>query len=207
MSTLYLIRHGEITARSEQHRFIGQLDLPLSEHGRQQMRGFACHPTLQTVEKVLTSPLIRCRESAAILTAHLGCSAAEVVPDLAEINLGEWEGLTVAEVKDRFPGEYAARGNDLAGFRPVGGESFADVLRRSWPVFERAAGCGVDRVALVSHAGVNRVLLCRILGMPLNNLFRLQQDYACCNIIHCDGARYRLECLNLRPECCSSHTG
>jgi broad specificity phosphatase PhoE len=95
--------------------------------------------------KVLTSPLVRCRESAAILAAHLKWRAAEMFPDLAEI--------------------------DLACFQPSNGESFADLLHLSWPIFEHAAGCGANRVAVVTHAGVNRVLLCWILGIPLDSLF------------------------------------
>ncbi len=73
MSTLYLIRHGDIAMPFGQHRFIGQLDLALSAQGREQMRMLACHPALQGIERMLTSPLLRCRESATILSAALGC--------------------------------------------------------------------------------------------------------------------------------------
>ncbi len=200
MSTIYLIRHGEIAGRSKEHRFIGRLDLPLSDLGRKQIHRLAGHPCLQAVDKVLSSPLLRCTESAAILTAHLKCPAAEMSADLAEIDLGEWEGLTVAEVKNRFPGQYEARGNDLAGFRPDNGESFSDLLCRCWPVFEQAARCGSEHVAIVAHAGVNRVLLCKILGIPLGDLFCLKQDYGFCNIIHFDGEGCRVE-RNILPAC------
>ncbi len=199
MSTIYLLRHGDIAMPFGQHRFVGQLDLALSAQGREQMRMLACHPALQGIERMLTSPLLRCRESAAILSARLGCGAAEVVPGFAEIALGEWEGLTPVEVNNRFPGEYAARGNDLTGFRPVKGESFADVQHRAWPPFEQAAHCGVERLAIVAHAGINRLLLCTILGMPLANLFRLKQDYGCCNIILSNGTEYWVQSLNIGP--------
>ncbi len=199
MSTVYLIRHGEIVGRSKKHRFIGRLDVPLSDIGRDQIHRLAGHPCLQAVDKILTSPLLRCTESAAILTANLKCRDAEVIPELAEINLGAWEGLTVAEVSKRFPGEYSARGKDLPGYRPDNGESFSDLLCRCWPVFQQATHCGIKHIAIVAHAGVNRVLLCKILGMPLNNLFELKQDYGCCNSILCDRSGYRIEYLNFRP--------
>ena len=199
MSTIYLLRHGDIAMHSGPHRFIGQLDLALSAQGREQMHMLASYPALQGIERILTSPLLRCRESATILSAGLGCGAAEVVPAFAEIDLGAWEGLTPAEVNIRFPGEYAARGNDLAGFRPAKGESFADVRHRTWPPFEQAAHCGVERLAIVAHAGINRVLLCTILGMPLANLFRLKQDYGCCNIVLCNGTEYCVQGINIVP--------
>lgn len=200
MNTIYLIRHGEIVGRSKDHRFIGRMDLPLSDLGREQMRRLAGHPVLQGVDKVLTSPLLRCTESATILTAHLKCTATEVIPDLAEIDLGEWEGLTVDEVKNRFPGQYEARGGNLADFRPENGESFADLQSRCWPILERAAACACKDVAIVAHAGVNRVLLCKILDIPLGDLFRLQQEFGCCNIINRDGARYHVTYHNFLPE-------
>jgi len=183
MSTLYLIRHGAIAADSAHHRFIGRLDIPLAPLGREQMQRLAAQPRLQSIGQVLSSPLGRCRESADILTAAIGCGPARIVADLAEIDLGLWEGLSKSEVETRFPGQFAARGKDLAGFRPEGGESFADLQQRCWPVLEQAADCTIEHVALVTHAGVIRVLLCRILGMPLARMFSLQQDYGCCNIL------------------------
>ena len=196
MSTIYLIRHGEICTNSGEHRFIGRLDLPLSERGHAQIHRLASYPALQGIDRILTSPLLRCRESAAILSTSLGCESAEVVPEFSEIDLGEWDGMTVSEVTSRFPDAYVARGNDLAGFRPAGGESFDDLLQRSWPAFAQIAHCGVERVAIVAHAGINRVLLCKILGIPLANLFRLRQDYGCCNILHNNGSHFLVDCIN-----------
>jgi broad specificity phosphatase PhoE len=197
MSTLYLIRHGDITRDPADHRFIGRLDIPLSSLGRQQMEKLAAHPRLQSIGQVLSSPLCRCRESADILSAAIACGPAQITADLAEIDLGLWEGLSKSEVETRFPGQYAARGADLAGFRPEGGESFADLQQRCWPVLEQAAGCTIEHVALVTHAGVNRVLLCRILGMPLARMFSLVQDYGCCNILHFRGKDAFVQGMNL----------
>ncbi len=200
MSTLYLIRHGAIATGSAQHRFIGRLDIPLAPLGRQQIQKLAAQPRLQSIGRVLSSPLSRCRESADILTAAIGCGPARIVADLAEIDLGLWEGLSTREVEARFPGQYAARGEDLAAFRPEGGESFADLQQRSWPVLEQAADCAIEHIALVTHAGVNRVLLCRILGMPLTRMFSLQQDYGCCNILQFNEKGYVLQGLNIHPD-------
>ena len=195
MSEVYLIRHGEIT-QSAPRRFVGRTDLPLTDAGREQMAAVARFLTGRGVARLLCSPLARCVESAGIVGAVLGL-VPETAADLREISLGTWEGLTVDEVRERFPGRYEARGRNLAGFRPPGGESFADVQRRAWPAFELAVTDMDEPLAIVAHGGVNRVLLCRILGMPLENLFRLEQHYACVNVLHAGGDEFRVAAMNL----------
>ncbi len=198
MSEIYLIRHGEIT-QSAPRRFVGQTDLPLTDRGRGQMADVAEFLDGKGVARLVCSPLSRCVESATIVGAALGL-APEVVPDLREIGLGAWEGLTVEEVRERFPGRFEARGRNLAGFRPPGGESFADLQRRVWPVFETATVDLAAPLAIVAHGGANRVLLCRILGMPLKNLFRLGQDYGCINILHAGSDEYRVAVMNFHTD-------
>lgn len=102
------------------------------------------------------------------------------------------------EVRERFPGGYEARGLDIVNYRPPGGESFADLSDRIWPAFASIAdSCASETrpVVVVAHAGVNRVLLCRLLGMPLANLFRLKQGYGCCNVVHAVKGGYRVEVI------------
>ena len=193
MSEIYLIRHGEIT-QSSPRRFVGQSDLLLTDRGREQMRQVAKYLAGRGVARLLCSPLSRCVESAGIVGSALGLGP-EVVLALREIGLGVWEGLTVEEVRERFPGDYEARGRDFAGFRPAGGESFADVQRRAWAAFEGVSEFNSPQ-AIVAHGGVNRALLCRILGMPLENLFRLGQDYACVNVVRTGQDGFCLEVMN-----------
>ena len=198
MQTVYLIRHGEIP-QSKPRRFIGQSDLPLTEIGREQIARTAHSLAARSVGRIVTSPLKRCLESGHIIGNRLRLPDIEAVSDLQEISLGAWEGLTVEQVCSDFPEEYTARGSDIAGFRPSGGESFSDLLNRVWPAFDSIVTDADSPIAIVAHAGVNRVLLCRILGMPLANLFRLDQNYGCINVIHREGTAYRVACLNLQP--------
>lgn len=197
MTTLYLIRHGEIT-QSNPRLFVGQRDLPLTDRGRKQASLVGDFLVSKSVDKVICSPLLRCLESARILCERLD-SFPRILPDLREIALGAWEGLSVDEVRDRFPGCYEARGMNLAGFRPQGGESFVDLLRRAWPAFESIVYGPDEKVAIVAHSGVNRVLLCRILDIPLGNLHRLEQNCGCLNSILHDEYGYRVESINSCP--------
>ncbi|KAB2891453.1 MAG: histidine phosphatase family protein [Desulfobulbaceae bacterium] len=197
MKTIYLLRHGEIATHSPR-RFIGQTELALTDRGREQMRWIAGCLKVTDIDRLVTSPLGRCRESAGILGEILGPSP-EIEPALREIAMGAWEEMTVDEVKRRFPGSYEARGRDIAIFRPPAGESFTDLSDRVWPAFLRILAGEAKSIVIIGHAGVNRVLLCRILGMPLPLLFRLRQDYACVNIIRWRDGDFKLELLNGSP--------
>lgn len=191
---IYLLRHGQI-ATSPERRFVGQRDLPLTEHGRAQARWWAGELAGQRWVAVVASDLGRCREFAA-LAAPDHDSTPE--PALREICLGQWEGLTRAEVEERLPGQWEARGRDIAGYRPPGGESFAELQARAMPVLRRLAKLAGD-VLVVAHSGVNRALVCGLLGLPLAMVLRLGQDYACLNLIAAgDGG---LELVRLNQPC------
>lgn len=194
MKTVYLIRHGEIP-RYSPRRFIGRSDLALTDHGREQIRALPEKLPAGKIGAIYCSPLLRCRESAEILCSCIG-GVPEIIEDLAEIHLGDWEGLTVAEVQKRYPGSYEERGRELSNFRPPGGESFGDLLARTKRGFKKILEGNAACVAVVAHAGVNRVLLCDILGMPIENMFRLEQEFACINTLHFEQGLFRLAGMN-----------
>ena len=108
----------------------------------------------------------------------------QVRESLRELNLGEWEGLSFRTIQQQFPGEMEARWNDLANYRIPGGESLEDLAERIIPVFQQIIGDNLGReVCVVGHAGVNRVFLAKLLGMPMDRVFRLDQEYACLNLV------------------------
>ena len=132
MRTIYLIRHGKPEFPDERKYCIGRTDLPLSEEGRTQIRALGETFAGRRIEKIYTSPLKRCRESAAILQEVIDRSIPiEVVDGLAEIDMGEWDGHSFDEIREQFPAEYVARGADMYDFRPPQGESFADCAGRA----------------------------------------------------------------------------
>lgn len=195
MKTIYLVRHGEINS-GKPRKYIGRTDLPLTLYGRAQMRtlGFLLS-RCSAFDQITCSPLCRCQESSEILNASLKINS-NTEPDLAEINLGDWEGLTVQEVRTKFPGEFEARGEDLSGFVVRKGESFQNLLDRVWPAFNDIIDSTETASVVVAHAGVNRVLLCHILGLPLESMFRFQQNYGCYNILYASEDQIRIGSLN-----------
>lgn len=192
---IYLMRHGEISMPGD-NLMIGQLDLPLSERGLHQAR--MRHDELLSVEfeRIYSSDLQRTRQTVEIVALERK-QPVETVTELREIHLGEWDGVSRNELKTNFPDEWSKRGADLEGYRPPHGESFADLQARVLPAFLHMVGQTQSNTLIVAHAGVNRVILCHVLGMPLANLFRLDQGFACLNLIHWNGSSLQLQGMNL----------
>jgi len=199
---IYLLRHGEIS-HPDGKRFVGQTDFPLNEKGMSQARQWREVLSGTAFERIYCSDLTRTRRTAEIIASGQAQTAVKIqaVAELREISLGEWDGLLTAEIRERFPEQWQKRGEDFVSYRPPGGESFADVQARAVPFFKQIAAISADSHSLiVSHAGVIRVILCHILGMPLANLFRLRLDYSCLNMIDCKETAMQLAMMNFRHE-------
>lgn len=135
MRRIYLIRHGMPEKSTSEKEYIGVTDRPLSTRGSAEAaqlgRYFLQHLSATTTVRILTSPLQRCRQTAAEMYRVLsdgGIVLPEpfVVEALNEIDLGEWEGKSVREIKERFPEAYEARGRALGTYHTPGGESFLE---------------------------------------------------------------------------------
>ena len=194
---IYLLRHGETDLTGER-RFVGQVDPPLNERGLEQARSWRQELAKEEFERVCCSDLIRSHETAKILVGD-EAERVTVMPQLREIDLGDWDGLLMAEVQERFASEWKQRGEDLAGYRPPGGARFADLQDRVAPLFDDLAANTSGNALLVGHAGVHRVILCHILGLSLNNIFRLAQDYGHLSIVDCSKEPLRIIALNIGP--------
>jgi broad specificity phosphatase PhoE/ribonuclease HI len=176
---LILVRHGE-TALTQQGRYSGRGDVPLSDEGQAQAMaaGGRVAGLARDVAAVVTSPLSRCVRTAEIIAAELGGADVTVLDDLIECDFGEWEGLTFAEVQDRWPKEMDAW-LDSTSVAPPGGESFEVVAKRT-----RAAMATVLRaypgqvVVLVSHVSPIKLILRDALAAGDAFLHRLFLDAA-----------------------------
>ncbi len=179
---IHLIRHGEvITAGTKCYN--GHADVALSERGVAQYHDLKARFEGVNITACYTSDLTRCVTGARILGEHLG-----VTPfanrNLRELNIGIWEGMTWAEIVERYPEEWQARLADLVHYRVPQGENLQDMHDRVIPVIReivhRHRG---EEVLVVAHGGVNRTILLDAIGAPLSSLFNIDQTYACLNII------------------------
>lgn len=193
-TSIYLLRHGQIE-QAKPRRFIGQLDLPLTAEGEHQALDMALLLREIPFTRIFSSPLIRAVQTAAVIAAGRE-QAVITVPELAEISLGGWEGLTVEEVRRRFPGQYEQRGNDLTHFRPPEGESFHDLAIRAFSALNRLAAANPGPLLIVAHAGVNRVLLSTIQNLPLAGLLGIAQDYCCLNLLRREKGCWHVDAIN-----------
>jgi|Deesub1362A_J573_1020465.scaffolds.fasta_scaffold00964_16 alpha-ribazole phosphatase/probable phosphoglycerate mutase len=206
---IYLIRHGE-TEDASPRRYKGHLDIPLSEKGVRQIEELSRYIVqdslrwfkivqnssgLDNIEPrlmaVYCSDLSRALQSAEIIARAFGLKPI-VLRDLRERSFGEWEGMSFDEIEERWPDAFRAWAENPLKHSPPGGESTIEVRRRVMRAMKRIMEDGRRKmedkrfpssIAIVAHGGVNRIILCELLGMPLENIFRIEQDYACLNII------------------------
>ncbi|GAA1296088.1 histidine phosphatase family protein [Streptomyces javensis] len=176
MTDFVLVRHGETVWHAE-NRYAGRTDVPLTEHGRKQaaeLGAWAAGQRLdggperrQRLDAVLSSPLSRARLTAEPAAAALGLTP-RVDERLYEVDFGRGEGLTRAEMRERFPAELDAFLTDPVAHHLPGGEDPAAAA-------DRAIGCLTDiaqevpegRVLVVAHSTLVRLVLCQLLGIPL----------------------------------------
>ena len=168
-----LIRHGEPLGG---RKYRGRTNDPLSETGWQQMR--AAVGTADTWQRIVSSPLERCRAFAEQLSAERKLPL-EIEPRFMEIGFGVWEGRTPAEIEAETPGLLDRFRRDPVACRPDGGETLEALAARTrsgWEdLLSRHAGC---QVLLVAHGAVIRSLIGHALGLPPASLFRLEVRYA-----------------------------
>jgi alpha-ribazole phosphatase len=197
-SQIYLLRHGEVD-RHYAGRYVGQVDAPLSDKGVEQASYWRHQLDVPSFSSIYCSDLARSLQTAEIIVGN-SHQLVKIIPSLREISLGEWDGVLIDEVRATFPIQWQERGNDIEGYRPPSGESFADLATRVIPTFRTILDQAEQGPALiVGHAGVNRVILCHILGMSLSNIARISQDYGNLNIIDLDRGFMKLRVMNLGP--------
>jgi len=179
-----LLRHGA-TELSAERRFSGRGDIALTKEGLKQAelaaRKLAGPPG---VDVIVTSPLQRARRTAEAV-AEATCAPLTVEDDLTEADFGQWQGLTFAEARERWPDELAAwlATPDAA---PPGGESFAMVAMRVLAALDRIVEAHArKRVVIVSHVTPIKTLICRALLAPPEAMFRMNLDVASLTRIDC----------------------
>ncbi len=179
---LYLVRHGQV-ADGHTHRYHGNNDVGLSDKGVSQFEDLAAQLTAVPLAGVYASNLTRAWTGAAIISRGRNL-APQIIPEFREVHFGAWEGLSFTEIAERYPAELEARFRDLTTFRIPGGESLLDVSVRVLPRLNDLIAQHLQEAFLVvAHAGVNRVILSEALGLSLDHLFRLDQNYGCLNVI------------------------
>jgi broad specificity phosphatase PhoE len=180
---LFLVRHGE-TESNRLGLALGQNDVPLNERGALQAEQLAVALGREPLVAVYASPLRRTLETARAVAGAHGLDVA-IDERLIEMDIGELDGLTFAEVRERYPGlleEWVS--GPGPSMRMPGGERLVDVQERAWAaVTELAARHPEDAVAAVTHNFVILSLLTKVLGLELSQFRRLRHAVAAVSVI------------------------
>lgn len=187
-----LIRHGEPEGGP---KFRGSQDDPLSDLGWQQMRA-AIQPQ-ETWDAIVSSPLLRCARFAETL-ANKRNIPLYTEARLRELHFGEWEGMTSQMILAQYGEALTRFWDDPEQNPPPGGERVADFharVREAWLHWQQElAG---QRILMVCHGGVIRMVLAEVMGAPIGRAFSaLAVPYACRSRIQIDHSEYgTLSCL------------
>jgi alpha-ribazole phosphatase len=197
MIRLLLIRHGQ-TAWSVQRRYQGTTDIALDDKGQQQAAALGAHFTGKTVHAVYSSNLARAMQTAEHIARAVG---VPVTPDsrLRETSFGLWEGLTYAQIQERYPQELAAWQADPLTNLPPQGEGLSRLTARvSEAVRDIEAGHAGQTVAIVAHGGVVRAIICHVLNLPSRVFWRMEVGAASVSELHLYGDTATIALLNDR---------
>ncbi len=196
---IYLLRHGE-TANAKQHALNGHFDVELSKKGEEQIRVVAKTLKDCPIQSVYSSDLKRTRHSAEIISQPHKLKPV-CYPELRELSFGNWEGLSLQELNRRYPGEVEKRFANPDTFQAEGGETLKQLMERVLPKFHQIVDCHpTEEIIIMSHGGVNRVILGHLLGIPLKNVFRITQENAAINIIQYYNNQPVIELINGLPH-------
>jgi ribonuclease H / adenosylcobalamin/alpha-ribazole phosphatase len=171
-----LLRHGQ-TPMSVQKRYAGRTDVPLTDAGLAQAAAAAKRLASAGIDAIVASPLQRTVQTAEQVAAVTGLQV--VTEDgFRETDFGAWEGLTFAEVRERWPSEMTAWLADPE-VAPPGGESFAEVSERVSAALHRVlADRTGQRLLIVSHVTPIKTLVAAAVLAPSAALYRMHLDVA-----------------------------
>jgi alpha-ribazole phosphatase len=192
---LYLIRHGEVEGGLE-GRLCGRTDVPLTTRGVDRSHQLAEALAGAQLSAIYSSDLQRARATAEIIADKNGLTVTENAA-WREIDMGQWEGLIMKRIYEETPELVTQLFADPSSFQYPGGESFATFTTRIQNALKDLLSQHAnDRVALVTHGGVSRVIIGIVLGVPPSNWLRLAQDYGCLNVIEWYDENPMLRLLN-----------
>ncbi|MGW3728865.1 bifunctional RNase H/acid phosphatase, partial [Streptomyces sp. NPDC000851] len=184
-ATFVLLRHGE-TPLTPHKRFSGSggTDPSLSDVGREQAERVATALARRgTIQEIVASPLARTRETAGVVAARLGLDVS-IDDGLRETDFGAWEGLTFAEVHERYPDDLSAWLASPDAEPTGGGESFAATATRIAATRDKLVAAYAGRtVLLVTHVTPIKTFVRLALGAPPESLFRMELSAASLSVV------------------------
>jgi broad specificity phosphatase PhoE len=175
MTEIILVRHGE-TEWNASETFRGRADIDLNETGLRQAELVGKYLSAEKIDHIYSSPLKRAVKTAEAI-ARFQKTGVDTVENLIDFDCGEWQGLTVEEVKEKDDVLYQDWVDTPEQMRIPGGETLDSVLNRAMPfVVGSVMKCREGRIALVSHRVVLKVIICALLGLDNAHFWDIRID-------------------------------
>jgi len=183
---ILLVRHGE-TAWNREGRYQGRTDIPLSPDGERQVQLLGERLREIPIDVAISSPLSRATATAIQILHGRDAPPLERDAGLLEISHGQWEGKLASDVALSHAEMFGVWRSSPGRSSPAGpeAETLGDVEARAWAVLEKAwlRLTGDQTLLITAHDAVNRVILCRVLGLPLERVWRFLQAPAALNVL------------------------
>ena len=173
MKELYFVRHGQ-TEWNAIRRMQGQWNSDLTELGRDQADINGKFLSSLEIDYLVASPLDRTKQTADIINQHL---ELEINYDdrIMEWHSGDWSGEMWDDVSSKWPEEFAAWQEDQFNYRGPHCENFPDMIKRTRPFLDEVFALDHNRIAVVSHGMIGRVMVSTLLGHSPEEMFRYGQ--------------------------------
>ena len=196
MTRFILVRHGQ-TEWNRIERFRGRADVPLNDTGLAQARATGERVAAEwRPVAVYSSPLSRAMRTAEAIATHFGLQV-QARPGLADIDYGQWQGLTPDEARERWPEDVEAWYAAPQIAQILGGETLAALRDRAMAEVKELGNLREgETIALVGHTVINRIILLGVLGLGNERFWRLRQEPCAVNVFEWDGADFVLASMN-----------
>jgi broad specificity phosphatase PhoE len=181
MTKVYLVRHGQ-TAWNLEEVFRGRMDIPLDDTGKQEVHLAGEALKDQTIHAIYSSPLSRSMETAENIAKfqNIPVTPLEAIID---ISYGDWEGVSLDDVRKKYPDLYTLWLREPHKVTFPNGESLEQVRTRAMAAINQLIEKHQNEtIALVAHRVPNKVICCSMLGIENKNFWRIQQDTASTNL-------------------------
>lgn len=196
MVKVILVRHGETEWNRLRRIQGGNSDTQLNQRGRKQAESLALRLKQEEIQAIYSSPLQRAQDTARAIAGYHQLPVG-VEPSLKEIEVGELEGVSIAEVGKHLSQLLIrhSQGEELP--RIPGGESLTEVQQRVWGTIQRLVSSHGDGVlVVVSHYFSILTAVCSVLNLPLSQIDRLRLNSASISILTFDEQATRLALFN-----------
>jgi broad specificity phosphatase PhoE len=173
MKELYFVRHGQ-TEWNAIRRMQGQWNSDLSELGREQAETNGKFLATLDIDHIVVSPLDRTRQTADIINQHLGLKV-HYDDRIKEWDCGDWSGEMWDEVSAKWPEQFAAWQADQFNYRGPNCENYPDMIDRAKPFLHELDQTPHNRIAIISHGMIGRVMVACLLGFGPQQMFEFGQ--------------------------------